>query len=115
MFGECALTDPRGAGLTAVGGYRAAGLAEPGAVAVAAMPASTSMPVTREAERRELPACVIRPVLTRERAARLQSRAARDRGGTSCLRSQAPLALLPYRRRNFSTRPAVSRTRACPV
>jgi hypothetical protein len=49
------------------------------------------------------------------RAARLQSRAARDRGGALATRGgQAPL-VLPYRRRNCSTRPAVSRTRVCPV
>ena len=35
--------------------------------------------------------------------------------GASYLRTQASLAWLPYRRRNCSTRPAVSRTRACPV
>src|SRR5215467_11282712 len=36
----------------------------------------------------------------------------RPRGARDVMIDQAPLALSPYRRRNCSTRPAVSRTRA---
>src|SRR5262249_20348495 len=48
----------------------------------------------RVRERPELPACVIGTMMTRERAARHQSRTARDRGRTGYLRSSGALGVV---------------------